>query len=133
MQTKKKKREKSKSLFLEQRVFWISDSERRTLELFFLFFLRNKFAFRAYKRLNVFHALTHSPRPPFVCACTSPTPSHHLHGRSSRFQVQTVLTQFSATDREGLKASDWPARCRLEPITRPDWPNATPLRPFGPG
>lgn len=90
-------------------------------------FPRNKFAFRAYKRLNVFalaRLTTHPERR--LCAC-------HPHLRviytaDRAVSTQSVLTQFPATDREGLKASDWPARRRLEPTTRPDWPSATPLR-----
>lgn len=50
-------------------------------------FPRNKFAFRAYKRLNVFTS-HHSPRAPVVCV--SPTPSRHLHGRSSRFHAKCL-------------------------------------------
>lgn len=90
-------------------------------------FPRNKFAFRACKRLNVFalaRLTTHPERR--LCAC-------HPHLRviytaDRAVSTQSVLTQFPATDREGLKASDWPARRRLEPTTRPDWPSATPLR-----
>lgn len=67
MQTKKKKREKSKSLFLEQRVFWISDSERRTLELFFFFFYEISLHLERTSALTFFTLLPLTPTA--VCMC----------------------------------------------------------------